>query len=109
MKLDRNINPDKRGKYALIKMREIPKLDPQMRAAVETAMDNLHMWGVLDYGDVPGTDFFVIRLKDKYAEPALQAYALACCIDGEFEFGQEIVEMANKSKEYPIKQKPTPL
>lgn len=53
MKLDRNVNPDGRGKYALINLR-----------------NNTVCWG----GD---DQFFVIKYKDAFAAPALYAYAEA--------------------------------
>ncbi len=53
MKLDRNINPDGRGKYALINLR-----------------NNTVCWG----GD---DQFFVIKYKDMFASAALHAYAIA--------------------------------
>ncbi len=77
MKLDRNINADGRGKYALIKLRTSP-IQPG------TGMATVDMKDV-DFGDTPETDFFVIRLKDKYAAPALAAYAgAAICDDPEY-------------------------
>lgn len=62
MKLDRNINPCGRGKYALINLRT-----------------NQVQWG----GD---DQFFVIKYKDQFAGPALAAYAKAVEAKGiEFE------------------------
>lgn len=55
MKLDRNTNADGRGKYALINLRT-----------------NQVQWGT-----EPGDQFFVIKYKDKFAAPALMAYAEA--------------------------------
>lgn len=52
MKLDRKINKDGTGKYALINLRT-----------------NMIEWGG------PGGGFFVIKLHDKFAAPALEAYA----------------------------------
>lgn len=53
MALDRNVNKDGRGKYALINLRT-----------------NQVQWG----GD---DQFFVIKYKDRFASAALQAYAQA--------------------------------
>lgn len=53
MKLDRNVNPDGKGKYALINLR-----------------NNTVCWG----GD---DQFFVIKYKDAFASQALYAYAEA--------------------------------
>lgn len=77
MKLDRNINlPDgsRRGKYALVKMRELTKLEAVNNYSATSAVESLHMRGIVDYGDTIDTDFFVIRLKDRFAAPALRAY-----------------------------------
>jgi hypothetical protein len=86
MKLDRNINPDGKGKYALIKLREKPF--------------------VVDFGDTPDSDFFVIRLKDKYAAPALLAYSLAAREDGDIEWADEVFRLAEKAANHPGKRKP---
>jgi len=96
VKLDRNINPDGRGKYALVLMREASKKqmdDPE----VSEAINKLHRAGCLDFGPDKG-DFFVIRLKDKYAAPALAAYALAAYADDR-EYGLEILNLAKNAAE----------
>lgn len=53
MKLDRNVNTDGRGKYALINLR-----------------DNTVQWG-----GTPQEQFFVLKYKDIFASHALSAYA----------------------------------
>ena len=95
MKLDRNINPDGSGKYALLKMRNFPGPDDNRRLAVELALDELAKAGMLDYGQ-RGTEseFMVIRLKDKYSRKALAEYAQAAADDGEVEYATEIMDMA---------------
>ena len=55
MKLDRNVNPDGRGKYALINLRT----------------------NKVEWGGEGGQQFFVLKYKDKFAAPALRAYAKA--------------------------------
>ena len=69
MKLDRNTNPTGKGKYAIIKMREIPG-DPRTPEDLAEAIKVNPQ--CVDFGE-EGTDseFFVIRLKDLYAEHAL--------------------------------------
>lgn len=106
MKLDRNINPDGAGKYALIKLRNlhfkgfkiIDGPDGEKFLAVPEKE--------IDFGDSADTDFFVIRLKDKYAAPALAAYAFAAMSDDP-EYGREVLELAQLSWSYPYKTKPT--
>lgn len=73
MKLDRNINPDGRGKYALINLR---------RNTIE--------WG----GPTPEEQFFVLKLKDEFAAPALRAYAAAVRLKAtEIEQGAEMGQL----------------
>lgn len=80
MKLDRNINPNGRGKYALLKLRELGDLS---RDEIVMALENLEELSVaqceraVDFGDTPDSEFFVIRLKDRFAGPAIMAYAEA--------------------------------
>lgn len=75
MKLDRNINKDGTGKYALLLLRNIPKLDDAPKEAVLSAMSVLRSEGILDYGDHDETEFFVLRLRDQGAAVALHSYA----------------------------------
>lgn len=107
MKLDRNINPNGMGKYALIKLRHPGWMcgatpiteDPNGPTGLVVHAD------AIDYGDKPGTDFFVIRLKDKYAAPALIAYADAARADDP-EYADEIYRLAEIASEYPNKKIP---
>lgn len=90
MKLDRNINANRRGKYALLKLRRLTEIEAwdgsdgealDRKAALD-AIALLERAGILDWG-YAGTDgeFFVIRLKDKYAGAAIEAYANAVAAD----------------------------
>lgn len=103
MKLDRNINPDGKGKYALLKQRE---LSHSQSVHVSDAVDMLSECGIIDYGGTPETDFFVIRLKDKYAAPALEAYANAALLDDQDEYAKEIFVLAHKARTYPSPRMP---
>ena len=92
MRLDRNIPPvppntKPSGKYALIKLR-VAK--PTIYTDLQQALIPLK---ALDMGDTDDTHFFVIRLKDKYAAPALLAYAEAAAKDDP-EYAAEIMELA---------------
>ncbi len=100
MKLDRNINPNGRGKYALILLREaqIRTLTP---AGGPFVIDQEHV----DFGDTEDTDFFVIRLKDKYAAKALKAYAEAAEADDP-EYADEVNALAQKASEHPRRRMP---
>ena len=104
MKLDRNINPDGRGKYALVKLRtKIP--DPEDAQQVQRAVNIMMKNNVLDLGNTPDTEFFVIRLKDKYAAPALHAYARAAQED-DLEYAAEISMLAVTAEHHPSQRRP---
>lgn len=102
MKLDRHINIDKRGKYALVKLR---RLDDWLQSgafaevpqSIKDALKTLEDAGMLDYGTV-GTEseFFVMRLKDKYAASGLYGYANAAAIDDE-EYAEEVEGLARRA------------
>jgi len=100
MKMDRNINQDKTGKYAVLKLRQLRLYEPQDALgdnAVMEAVRLLEREGILDWGLV-GTEseFMLIRLKDEFAHPALEAYANAAAkVDPEY--AAEVREMASRS------------
>jgi hypothetical protein len=75
MKLDRNVNKDGLGKYALINLRT-----------------NKIEWGRAGEED----EFFVIKLKDVNAHAALRAYAKAARVF-DSEFADEIDALAERS------------
>jgi hypothetical protein len=102
MKLDRNINPTGRGKYALLLQRKVGD-HPSLK--LREAITELIEWGALDFGGTPDTDFFVIRLKDKYAAPALAAYAMAAHADDP-EYAAEILDLSKKAAEHPNQKRP---
>lgn len=83
MKLDRNTNPDGRGKYALIQMRE---LKPEQASALcdvptlplgEYCTVKIPTKAIRTGAESPGDQFFVIKYKDRFAAAALNAYARA--------------------------------
>jgi hypothetical protein len=111
MQLDRNINPDGMGKYALLKMRKVAAVQNGENSAakqeLQKALEVLHNLGILDYGqteDSPGSDFMVIRLKDKYAAPALYAYAQAAREDDP-QWAGEVQALARKARLLLFKRK----
>lgn len=83
MKLDRNINDDGRGKYALINLRT----------------------NKVEWGNEPGNDFFVIKLKDRHAADALRAYADSIR-PFDAEFAAEVDELVKISESYPDRKSP---
>lgn len=101
MKLDRNINPNGMGKYAVLKLRMLEAFREQapfgdIAAPIAKALETLEAAGILDWGNTPDTDFMLIRLKDRYAQAALRAYALAAHLDDP-EYAKEIGDMAERS------------
>lgn len=98
MKLDRNTNPDGRGKYALVLMRKLAELERGNDYSSTSAVGALSEKGVLQFGDSPETEFFVIKLKDRFAPAALTAYGLAA-IDFDPEFAGEVLALARKALE----------
>jgi hypothetical protein len=100
MKLDRNIEGNGgRGKYALLRLRKLNDLEKPngVPTEIHLALGVLMRAGLVDWGDA-GTEgeFFVIRLKDKYAQSALMAYASSAAADDK-EYADEIFNMAGRS------------
>ena len=97
MKMDRNLNEDGLGKYALINLR---RLSLQGRTPeVENALQVLKKAGVLELGCVGDEDeFFPIKLKDINAKAALCAYA-ASAEKTDLEWAKEVREMAERAGE----------
>lgn len=92
MRLDRNMSADGTCKYAVVRLRDLPDT-PTARQALKT----LEGAGVLDYGRPHQPDeFFLIRLKDKYARPALLNYA-AMAFEDDPEYSREVQALADRS------------
>lgn len=102
MKLDRNINKDGRGKYALLNLRRTNLSLDEIQKRVTEALGGQ----VIQFGDNDQTEFFVIKLKDAYAAEALFAYADAAEIGGDLEYAEEIRALANKADTHPLKKFP---
>jgi hypothetical protein len=112
MKLDRNINGNGRGKYALLKLRKVADFNTpgspgyMHHASIKSAMDLLERHGILDWGTTRETEFFLIRLKDKYAGRSLRAYAVAAYTDDR-EYAEEISKLAARAgADHPLCKKP---
>ena len=115
MKLDRN-TPERQGrnKYAVVSMRRVATINaeapPATREAVNNALGVLFSAGVLSYGKANSPqEFFVIMLKDRFADMAIGAYALRAMEQGgEFaEFGRDVMKLAERSGVYsPFKKFP---
>lgn len=105
MKLDRNRSPGSPGKYALIKVRKLVEFNEpgtagyMHHASIEAALAILERHGILDWCDTPETEVFVMRLKDKYAGPALYEYAQAASQD-DIEYARDVMSLAKRSGSY---------
>lgn len=102
MNLDRNINPNKRGKYALLKLRMLDDMsdsaDPfqEVHPEIAGAIKTLEKAGILDWGNTPESEFFVMRLKDQFAQAGLAAYAREAVMH-DIDYGGEVWEMARRA------------
>lgn len=104
MKLDRDINPTGKGKYALINLRKLPG-DP--RDAGELAVAIASHPEAVEFGRVgEPTEFFAIKLSDLYARAALIAYAEAARADDP-EYADAVLEMASRAgRLHPLCKRP---
>ncbi len=94
MKLDRNLNPSGKGKYAVINLRKIPG-DP--RTPQELAAAILANPECVEFGTVGTPDeFWLIKLKDANADAALFGYA-GKALTQDPEYAAEVAEMAKRA------------
>lgn len=95
MKLDRNVNFDGRGKYALINLRKLEEIQSGVTfgtpdRAITRALTLLEERGILDQvASGTESEFFVIKLKDRHALPALMAYGADVALHGDAEYASE--------------------
>lgn len=94
MKLDRNTKG--RGKYSLVHNRKLDALDPEQHLAAEQAISLLKDLGVYDEGDTVESEFFVLKLKDAFANSALFRYAEAARVFDR-EYCEEIKALARRA------------
>lgn len=103
MKLDRNEKG--RGKYGLIKRRRIEQLEALHEGGggyvaaeeLHNAIALLERAGVIDWGDTVDSEFFVIRLRDRFARAALHAYAVIAQIHGQITYGNEVADLSRRA------------
>lgn len=94
MQLDRNENSDGKGKYAIVNLRKVDGNPKSAQDLVEAISKNPES---VEFGKTNSPDeFWVIKLKDKYATTALQAYADAIRVDDP-DFAAEVDEMVKRS------------
>lgn len=101
---------DSDRKYALIKLRRLREVYSGLSSGrteeLSRAFALLNEYGLIDYGLEPENEFFVIRLKDKYASDALFRYSLSARMDGESDYGRQIEDMAIRADNHPDSKKP---
>lgn len=100
MKLDRNIPAGHGNKYGLIKNRELEKTRNANGYFPDKIADALLVLvdaGILDWGATPETEFFAIRLKDRYARVALHSYADEAHRDGNTEYAEQVHQLTARS------------
>ncbi|MBY0561420.1 hypothetical protein [Hyphomicrobium sp.] len=95
------------GKYGAINMRRVMKeLDPLSFWDVKLALDVLKKHAVLLESAVGEKDeFFLIKLKDRYAEQALNAYANEA-LPHDPEYAGQVFELARRAYDHPLKKAP---
>lgn len=102
MKLDRNANLNEMGKYSLILNRKVTELQS---TDVLMMLDRLHELGVIDHGIKMDDEFFVIRVRDKYASAALRAYANAARAEDP-EYALEVDGIVCNAESHPARKRP---
>jgi hypothetical protein len=101
MKLDRDENLDGKGKYALVRLRGIEKDD-----YAYGLLKSLDQLGYMDWGLPEATDeFFVIKLRDRSAAPALAAYANDAA-DYDEEWAAQVRVLQHRAESHPAKKTP---
>jgi hypothetical protein len=103
MKMDRNIPENTgAGKYAIVNLRKLRELCPggtfdNFTPGVTEALRVLSEAGALEWGRTCEPDeFFLVKLKDRHSQPALQAYADSIR-DRDPEFAAEVDELATRA------------
>ncbi len=102
MQLDRNL-PDNEGhgKYALLLLRKLNDCRSgtfgELPKDIEAALKLLTDEGFIDLGiSLTEQEFFVIRLKDRFAQDALDAYAHAA-VEVDPEWSEEVRALARRA------------
>lgn len=110
MKLDRNATKDGDGKYAILNLRRLRGLGPgdgSLPPEIERAVTDLEAAGILEWSVKGEADeAFVMKLKDKWSEAGIRAYADAAQ-DEDPEYAQEVRELARRAgKNSPFCKRP---
>lgn len=97
MRLIRNTTRNGDGKYAIINLQRLGGFNQEDRDACNKAIAFLATTGALEYG-IKGSpqEFFVLRLKDRFAQAALFAYVAAAHLFDR-EYADDVRELAYRS------------
>ena len=97
MRMDRNINANGTGKYAIVSMRRLRALTGPPKQQAKAMLDGLDAMGLIEWGAVGEEDeFFLIKLKDRHARAALLAYEKSI-EPTDPEFALEVATMAARA------------
>jgi hypothetical protein len=101
--LERNKTPGGHGKYAVVRLNKV-NADGDIEA--HDSLNRLAVGGFVEFGSVGDVnEFFVVKLKDQYAEPALRAYAEAARADDP-EYAADVIALADRAAAHPHRKKP---
>jgi hypothetical protein len=97
MRLMRNVTPDGQCKYAVIRMDKAPSPGSNEGILLENALTALTALGLLE-NPRPGEqeEFFLVKLKDINALPALRAYAESAWLS-DSELAEDVYALANRA------------
>jgi hypothetical protein len=95
MRLDRNEKG--RNKYAIVPLRRLEdrSLGPKEQALAEACIQVLQSLKLISFGD-GSSDFFVIKLRDRYAHHALRAYGNAA-MESDKQYASEVLALADEA------------
>ena len=94
MKLVRNTTPGGTGKYAVIKLHQLPSNPSTVEELAAAILANPE---AVVFGGVGKPDeFFVMMLKDRHAGPALLAYA-SNAMRADPEYAVDVAELASRA------------
>ena len=96
MKLDKDTNDDGIQKYAVINLRRLNSFN-KWTPEISNAFKILEEAGVLEWGHTGDpNEFFLIKLKDKYAKHALEQYSVAVGNDDP-EYANAVFELSKRA------------
>lgn len=77
-------------------------MSQELPRGIMNAIRTLDNAGLIEWGDTPETDFFVLKLRDAFAQSALHAYADAASSHDD-EYSGEVRALARRSgRDHPM-------